>query len=63
MKLNIYLNILMDINCLYVYVCLYMYYKCIYLYIYVSFRYSICLNFNRNNKKIIIYILIKMGVF
>lgn len=35
----------------------------IFIYINVSFIYSICLNFNRNNKKIIIYILIKMGVF
>lgn len=30
-------------------------------YIHVSFIYSICLNFNRNNKKTTIYILIEMG--
>lgn len=53
MKLNIYLNTPMDINGLQQ-----MYTS---IYIHVSFIYSICLNFNRNNKKTTIYILIEMG--
>lgn len=41
MKLNIYLNTPMDINCLHVYACLYMYYKCIHPYIYMLVSYTV----------------------
>lgn len=60
MKLNIYLNTPMDINCLHIYaLCTTNVY--IHIYTCISFIYSICLNFNRNNKKTTIYILIEMG--